>query len=212
MTYSDALECPPARPPMRLPSHALRVPQVLRVVLGAGNLLNAGSARGGAESIKLDVLLKLGDVKVTLTAPPASAGAAPGAADGAAAAGPVAAEGQGGGPAANGAAAPLPASAGRPPPPAVRTLLEFVAWVVLQQAVAEHPSRRAGGGNGGAVSSALQRSARAGYLAEELGALGDAVRRMETGARGGRAGGPDWRVRTASEACQPVCPGKRVAW
>lgn len=137
--------------------------QVLRVVLASGNLLNAGSHRGSAESIKLDVVMKLGDVKVTGTPP---------------AAGAAAAEGAGGeGEASNSG---LPPVAERPAH--VRTLLEFVAWVVLRQAQQDG----GGGGGGQKKSAALTRSARSGYLAEELGNLADAVRRMQTGE--GRAG------------------------
>eukprot|EP00887_Chlorella_sp_A99_P000449 scaffold17.g449.t1 len=147
---------------------------VLAAALAAGNRLNAGTHRGGAEAVRLESLLKLGDVKAT------GGGAAP--------------NGGGGGPeraaTANGAVAAGAGQDGRPtaaapPPPGLRTLLEFVAWVVHQQ------EQRGGGGssNGGAPGRAAARetgwgggarAGRGGFLAEELPSLGEAVRRMQT--------------------------------
>lgn len=175
--------------------------QVLRVVLASGNLLNAGTHRGSAESIKLDVLLKLADVKVT-AAPPSQQAAA------AAAAAAVVADGT-----AQGAAAQqqqqqaVAANGGLPAdqPAHVKTLLDFVAWVVLREALREAASAKVArsGGSSSSGSSSLSRTARAGYLQEELSSLGDAVRRMQTG-------GCCWGGRAWLRGCLPALPAGLV--
>jgi hypothetical protein len=167
-----------------------------------------------AGGLKLDSLLKLNDVKVT---------AMPGGTAGAAGTAPLPrrhsdAEQEQRGAAANGAAADAAAAAAAPaaaagaeaeqqPLPPVKTLLEFVAWVVLQQeaeAAAAASSARAVTANGtsGAPSSSrsissssgisfagdasrgweqVGRSVKGGFLAQELSELALAVRRMQTG-------------------------------
>lgn len=165
------------------------------------------SALHHAASIRLESLLKLNDVKVT-GAPAASLAAAAAAAtsprrrsgehrlaggeqqqDGDAAAdGPAARQ-------ANGTSAAAEAA-----PPPVKTLLEFVAWVVLQQEVAEADGSRGIAGrtrsSSAAAAEALARTVRSGFLAQQLPDLALAVRRMQTGgwqgpaARTGAAAGP----------------------
>lgn len=46
-----------------------RLQGLLRSVLAVGNALNTGTARASAEGVKLDSLMKLGDVKVTIPPP-----------------------------------------------------------------------------------------------------------------------------------------------
>lgn len=181
--------------------------QVLRVVLSTGNMLNAGTNRGNAESIKLDVLLKLNDVKVTAQQLPPLLSA-----DATSQAAPAAAGAAGGGD------SELWGLLDRPPH--VKTLLEFVAWVVLREgiqvaareaaaaaaaAAAASPTKasprkasssaspsKLGRVRGAGLSTSQQtqlaqqqlaRTARTGFLSEDLSSLQDAVRRMQTGMR-----------------------------
>lgn len=135
-----------------------------------------------AAGIRLDSLLKLNDVKVT---------AAPAAALAAAAAAATSprrrsgehpaheAQQQGAEAAEDGAAAPQAnGTAAMEAPPPVKTLLEFVAWVVLRQEAEE------GGGSKGAAGEQLTRAVRSGLLAQQLPDLALAVRRMQTGGWG----------------------------
>lgn len=159
-----------------------------------------------AASIKLDSLLKLNDVKVTAT-PAALAAAASTAAlprrhssqDEAAVAQPAAQQQPEHPPwqQANGSAAKEAAPEAQLPP--VKTLLEFVAWVVLQQ-----EAGAAGGGTKGAAGSSssgsscdpLARAVKAGFLQQQLSELPLAVRRMQTG---------EWWGPSA--ACKTYLPG-----
>lgn len=165
-----------------------------------------------AGGVKLDSLLKLNDVKVTAT--PATLTAAASAAAAAtphrsasdeqqlppAAALAVAANGQA--TQANGTAAGAGEAAAVALPP-VKTLLEFVVWVVLHQEASEAAPTSSGGpggasgaakpgggnarsGSGGSGGSglgdeALARAVKGGYLAGQLSELALAVRRMQTG-------------------------------
>lgn len=190
-----------------------RLRRVLAVVLSAGNQLNAGTARGSAGSIRLDSLLKLGDVKVTVTPgmlattprrhsssdeqqPPAPASNGAEAAHGAASGSRLDTNGHAAQP-----AVPLPP---------VKTLLDFVAWVVLQQeaaggagcssgsangtstagstgsaapAPAAAAAGRRHGSSGGSSNAGAERLAmavKAGFLGQQLPDLALAVRRMQT--------------------------------
>ena len=64
LSASSAIECVESACGQVRSSTALQ--QVLEVVLAVGNTLNAGTHRGNAAGIRLDSLLKLGDVKVGL--------------------------------------------------------------------------------------------------------------------------------------------------
>lgn len=168
-------------------------------------LLPLSSVCLSAGGLKLDSLLKLNDVKVTaMPAPGGAAGTAPlprRHSD---------AEQEQRGAAANGAAADAATAAADPaqaaeaeqqPLPPVKTLLEFVAWVVLQQeaeaaSAASSASSVSANGSGGAASSGgssagdvrgweqVGRSVKGGFLAQELSELALAVRRMQTGEPG----------------------------
>ena len=165
-----------------------RLRAVLAAALAAGNRLNAGSHRGGAEGLRLESLLKMSDVKAAL-APPGDRGG-PGAEDSSASA--------------NGAAPCSTAGEGQQqqqqqqqpgavavtaPPPGIRTLLEFVAWVVqAQEAAAEQQQQQQAGSRPGAsLPTGGQHAAGVpllprgpGYLAEQLPSLGEAVQRMQS--------------------------------
>lgn len=161
-------------------------------VLAAGNALNAGTHRGGAEGIKLESLLKLADVKVTTIGvqPPIS---------------PSAGNGRGhlqrG--RKNSSSASDDASTVEkddedkdtvtpPPPPPAKTLLEFVAWTVLVKEKSKRLNKKSGGGGDVDVATHtitdknsyddddLAGIVSKGYLGGDLSALGDAVRRMQT--------------------------------
>ena len=124
-----------------------------------------------AGGVKLESLLKLNDVKVTLAAGPAGPVPARKHSSHEQAGGSVTAANEATAAATAGAAA---AESALPP---VKTLLEFVAWVALQQ-----EAEAAGGGRasrGGAEHAA--RAAKAGFLAQQLPELALAVRRMQTG-------------------------------
>lgn len=154
-----------------------RIRRVLATLLAAGNALNAGTHRGNAEALKLDSLLKVADVKVTAPAPGATQRGAKsgrmstrsGSETGSAPQTPrtpvsaqkshLAAENNGVGGS---------QSVDLPP---VRTLLEFVAWKVFCDVVAE----------GEVPLGQLADVARAGYLTSDVSSLGDAVRRMQSG-------------------------------
>ena len=171
-------------------------------------LLPLSSVCLSAGGLKLDSLLKLNDVKVTaMPAPGGAAGTAPlprrhsdaeqeqrgAAANGAAADAATAAAAP---------AAPADAEAEQQPVPPVKTLLEFVAWVVLQQeaeaaSAASSVSSVSANGTTGAASSGggsagdatrgweqVGRSVKGGFLAQELSELALAVRRMQTGEPG----------------------------
>ncbi|GAB4823685.1 hypothetical protein N2152v2_010731 [Parachlorella kessleri] len=154
-----------------------RLRQVLRIVLASGNLLNAGTHRGQAEGIKLDVLSKLGDVKVTVTGLTAIiADATAQGANGSSRSGSSSRT--------NGALDKQQQQpeqqrheAAAAPLPPVRTLLDFVAWVAVREALQSAATASSGKK---AASQQVLRSARLGYLAEELNSLSDAVRRMQT--------------------------------
>ncbi|KAL4439922.1 hypothetical protein ABPG75_002923 [Micractinium tetrahymenae] len=163
-----------------------RLRRVLATVLAAGNQLNAGTPRGGAGGLKLESLLKLNDVKVTAGGPAATprrtgsedqhpqqpAQQQPQQA-------PAANGSQAHGAARREAAVPLP----------LKTLLEFVAWVALEDEAAAMASGTgaAGGGSGGgeggrssASDKALALAVKSGFLAQQLPQLALAVRRMQT--------------------------------
>ncbi|RMZ53572.1 hypothetical protein APUTEX25_003394 [Auxenochlorella protothecoides] len=133
-----------------------RLRKVLAAVLAAGNALNSGTARGGAAALKLESLLKLADVK-------ASEGSQPRPHAGRRGEGPGASRADG--PGTEGAGVGPPSSDGPPAAPPfalkLRSLLDFVAWSVYR-------------GEGAEVRAATQ------YLASELGALSEAVRRMQS--------------------------------
>ncbi|KAG7670605.1 hypothetical protein Ndes2526A_g00379 [Nannochloris sp. 'desiccata'] len=168
-----------------------KLQRVLAAVLASGNAINAGTHRGNAEAIKLESLLKLGDVKVTSLTPAAAAAIGGGGSVNKSSAGSntirsLAAGGKagkvGGG---TSTSAALAATGDKvnsddsslfsnsasvpPPPPAARTLLEFIAWKVLRDALVESEF---------SVEQAAS-VARSGYLLSELGCVGDAVRRMQ---------------------------------
>jgi len=164
-----------------------RLQRVLAAVLSSGNAINAGTHRGNAEAIKLESLLKLNDVKVTASPPAAAAGAVGGdkKSVGSNNSRSVAAGGKAGrlnGETSNTAAlaaasdkiknndgSSLSDSTLLLAPPAARTLLEFIAWKVLRDALvdSEFPGEDAAS------------VARSGYLLSELGCVGEAVRRMQ---------------------------------
>lgn len=167
-----------------------RLRRVLATLLAAGNLLNAGTHRGNAQALKLESLLKVGDVKVTT---PIGGGAAAAAAGkGTPAKTPPGAaiarhggvsrtpsispqkteqEENGGGDKDSNGAESTTASVTAATLPPVRSLLEFVAWKVYVDVVE----------SGEVPGSRLLDVARAGYLTEDLNSLGDAVRRMQSG-------------------------------
>lgn len=156
---------------------------MLAAVLAAGNALNSGTARGGAAALKLESLLKLADVK-------ASEGSQPRPHAGRRGEGPGASRADG--PGTEGAGVGPPSSDGPPAAPPfalkLRSLLDFVAWSVYR-------------GEGAEVRAATQ------YLASELGALSEAVRRMQSG-EGQGCGGWLMRVLVGSlEQGQEVCEG-----
>ncbi len=146
-----------------------RLRAALAAALAAGNALNAGTHRGAAAGLRLESLLKLGDVRATLpgggSADSRANSAANLASAVATAAAPAGSRGSSG--ASTPAGTPRPGGDAEALPPACQTLLDFVAWRVRADASAALPPAR------------LAAAARAGYLAEELPALGDAVRRMQ---------------------------------
>ncbi|KAK9846020.1 hypothetical protein WJX81_008599 [Elliptochloris bilobata] len=180
MSAAAAVECVElACEQIRSSSH---LAEVLRAVLATGNTLNAGTHRGQAAGIKLESLIKLADVKVTKESPKDAAAKR--------------LSGDGGSPivevTANGSTVSPPGSssgefaAEGPPLPAVATLLDFVAWVVLN-GLPPHASRLAGWVKG-----------RGGFLADELshvhkaslrmqGEMQDALRGLEQGVAAAQA-------------------------
>ncbi|KAK9808786.1 hypothetical protein WJX72_003664 [[Myrmecia] bisecta] len=118
-----------------------RLRKVIQSVLTVGNALNIGTAYGNAEGIQLSSLLKLAELKVTGPA------------------GSVVVESR----TAAGAAAAMAVqqAAAQAAIPPIRTLLEFVAWMVVSQAAAAGTLKKGG------------------YLVEELSQLGEAVRRIQ---------------------------------
>lgn len=164
--------------------------------------LRPGPLAGG---VKLESLLKLNDVKVTVAASSVGLGLLPRRrssdeqepppvmANGAA---PAQRSGEG-----QQAAAGKDAGAAQEPAqlPPVKTLLEFVVWVVLQEeAAAAAAAAVANGKRGSAVSSAgsdyVARCIKSGYLAHQLPDLALAVRRMQTGRLAGRLAGRKERL------------------
>lgn len=130
-----------------------RLHRVLATVLAAGNALNQGTARGNASALKLETLLKLADVKTT-----ASGG-------GQAKLPPVPKGKENGKPQEDSGARTkpgLPAYLSQ-----FRSLLDYIAWVICSEQ---------GAGKNGDADTSLK------YLGAELPALGEAVRRMQTGA------------------------------
>lgn len=99
-------------------------------------------------------------------------------------------------PPANGIGAGPDAEAAAPLP--VKTLLEFVAWVAMEQEAAAIASASSGGtsssngggqsvsgsGRGASSDQALALAVRSGFLAQQLPELARAVRRMQTGGHG----------------------------
>lgn len=133
-----------------------RLRHVLATILAAGNALNSGTARGNAKALKLETLLKLADVKA------------------------VGGAGVRAKPAPNGKENGEPAEAGDSPPgpplyiSRLRSLLDYVAWVTCtQQGADDADNSKPADADAGASQK---------YLAPELPALGEAVRRMQTGA------------------------------
>jgi len=169
-----------------------RLRLTLASVLAAGNALNAGTHRGGAEGIKLESLLKLGDVKVTIGVnPPPPPSPSAGNGRGHLQRGrknSTAGTGDGGG-ASNGKNT-LDDEDGKdavaPPPPA-KTLLEFVAWAVLVKEKSKRMNNKNTKKSGDVATHTttdddvdLAGIVKKGYLGGDLSALGDAVRRMQT--------------------------------
>ena len=169
-----------------------RLKCVLAAVLACGNAINAGTHRGNAEAIKLESLLKLGDVKTTtaavntMMAKNSNGNGGGGGEKRNVASGGKAAKKEKGKEqeeeeeeksknAANTKNSTGPNSSLPFLPPA-RTLLDFVAWKVLQDELS-------GGENdedkSNVTLSSLESSARHGYLTQDLNCIGDAVRRMQ---------------------------------
>ncbi len=152
-----------------------------------------------AGGLKLESLLKLNDVKVTA----GPAGATPRLGAGDSQQPPPQQQQQ---PPANGIGAGPDAEAAAPLP--VKTLLEFVAWVAMEQEAAAIASASSGGtsssngggqsvsgsGRGASSDQALALAVRSGFLAQQLPELARAVRRMQTGGHGHvcRTRAPGW--------------------
>ena len=143
-------------------------------------------ARAGG--IKLESLLKLNDVKVTATS--AAQLTATAALPQRSSSDEAAQQAQ--------QAASTDALGDEAPLPPVKTLLQFVAWVVLQQDAEAAGSSNGKAGGGG--SEAVARAVKAGYLAQQLPELALAVRRMQTGGRR-RAFGADLYSTAAAAWC-----------
>jgi hypothetical protein len=172
-----------------------RLRLTLASVLAAGNALNAGTHRGGAEGIKLESLLKLGDVKVTIGVhppPPPSPSAGNGRGHlqrGRKNSTTGTGDGGGGASNSNNNDDDEGKDAAAPPPPA-KTLLEFVAWTVLVKEKAKRMNSKNTKKSGDVATHTttddddndddLAGIVRKGYLGGDLSALRDAVRRMQT--------------------------------
>ncbi|KAL3144292.1 hypothetical protein ABBQ32_004056 [Trebouxia sp. C0010 RCD-2024] len=139
-----------------------RLQRVIQGVLTVGNAVNVGTAYGNAQGIKLDSLLKLADVKVVTPASTMPAKSP----DSSTAAGVAV------------AASVAQAAEQQARVIGVRTLLEFVAWLVCssEQAGAMTVQK-------GKPVSQVGVSSRQGatFLTEELCDVGVAVRRLQVG-------------------------------
>ena len=148
-----------------------RLKLVFLTVLAVGNTLNAGTHRGSAEGVRLDSLLKLSDVKVTIQVATQHQGPtmSPKTGRGHQQRGAQKMEGHDDNKAIN----PDERNPAKPDalPPA-KTLLDFVAWTIIHKELREHVTVIG--------SEELAATAHSGYLSAELGALADAVRRMQS--------------------------------
>ncbi|DBA90451.1 TPA: hypothetical protein ACH3X1_003718 [Trebouxia sp. C0004] len=146
-----------------------RLQAVIQGVLTVGNAVNVGTAYGNAQGIKLDSLLKLADVKLSCTSQvvtPVGAGTAKSS---------EAAQ-MGTATAASPSAPPGVSQQGQII--GVRTLLEFVAWLVCASSKDSSASTAHGKLRAAACPAGTARRGAA-FLTEELSSVGVAVRRMQ---------------------------------
>jgi hypothetical protein len=165
-----------------------RLQRVLAAVLASGNAINAGTHRGNAEAIKLESLLKLGDVKATVALPSGGGGGGDNAGSSTTSGRSAAAGGKAGsrengsnstatdknsssGGASDSSSANNDLGPSPPAAPAARTLLEFIAWKVLRDALVESEFSL--------DQTETIAIARSGYLSTDLHCVGEAVRRMQ---------------------------------